>query len=276
MRIGNEVFPAGRGPYIVGVVNLSPESPNRDALAQDSARAVARARLLAEQGARIIDVGAQSSHFAAPLVSAEEERGRLLPAIRALKEAGFLVSVDTWEPGVIRAAARAGADLINDADGFQDAEVIAAVAESGLPVVIPFICGPTPREMRPFDVEQPVEVMLAWFEAALDRAWRAGVTRVILDPGTGFAQPHLSAEEKESFQRRVYPQLPRLRVFGCPLLVALPRKPLRETTLELGRMIVAGGADFLRAHDPALAVEAIAGNGQRATGNGGGRRGARA
>ena len=270
MRIGNQDFPAGQGPYIVGVVNLSPESPNRDALAEGSARAVERARLLAAQGARIVDVGAQSSHFAAPLVSAEEECERLLPAVRALKEAGFLVSVDTWDARVIRAAARAGADLINDADGFQDPEVIAAVAESGLPVVVPFINGPNPRDLHPFDVEQPVEVMLAWFDAALERARRAGVTRVILDPGTGFAQPHLSAEEKEAFQRRVYPHLRRLQALGWPLLVALPRKPRRETTLALARMIVAGGADFLRAHDPVLAAEAIAAEtGCRAPGGGG-------
>lgn len=258
MRIGDQEFPLGGGPYIVGVVNLSPESPNQDAVVQGPTGALARARALAEQGARIIDVGARSSHYAAELVSPEEEIARLLPALRELKASGFLVSVDTWEAEVVRAAARAGADLINDSDGFQDPAVIEVVAESGLPVVIPFLNGPNPRDLRPFDTTDPLAVMLPWFEGALARAQRAGVRAVILDPGTGYAQPHLSPAEKEAYQRRVYPQLPRLREFGCPLLVALPRKPSRAVTLELARMIVAAGVDFLRAHDPLLAAEAIA------------------
>ncbi len=257
MRIGNQEFPPGGGPYIVGVVNLSPESPNKDAVVAGTGGAVARARALAAAGARIVDIGAQSSHFAAPLVPVERERDRLLPAIRELKAAGFIVSVDTWDAEVVRAAAAAGADLINDSDGFQDPAVIAAVAESELPVVIPFLNGPNPRVLRPFDVEDPLAAMVPWFAAALERAARAGVRDVILDPGTGYAQRHLGTAEKERFQRRVYPRLHRLRALGCPLFVALPRKASRDITLELARMIVANGADFLRAHDPALAAEAI-------------------
>jgi dihydropteroate synthase len=257
VRIGNHDFPTGQGPYIVGVVNLSPESPNRDAIVEGSEGAVARARRLAAAGAAIIDIGARSSHWAAEPVTAHTEGNRLLPALADLKSAGFTVSVDSWDPAVVRAASDAGADLINDSDGFQDADVIAAVAESGLPVVIPFLNGPNPRELRPFDARDPLSVMLPWFEATLERARRAGVRDVILDPGTGYAQQHLSTEEKEAFQRRVYPELHRIRALGCPLFVALPRKASRATTLELARMIVSAGADFLRAHDPALAAEAI-------------------
>lgn len=258
MRIGNQDFPIGGGPYIVGVVNVSPESPNQDAVVQGPHGALARARALTAQGAHIIDLGARSSHYAADLVPPEEELARLLPALRELKAAGFIVSVDTWEAAVVRAAARAGADLINDSDGFQEPAVIEAVAESGLPVVIPFLNGPNPRALQPFDTADPLAVMLPWFERALERAQRAGVQAVILDPGTGYAQPHLTPAEKEAYQRRVYPQLPRLREFGRPLLVALPRKPSRAVTVELARMIVAAGVDFLRAHDPLLAAEAIA------------------
>mgnify|MGYP001771002168 CR=1 FL=1 len=258
MRIGDQEFFPGGGPYIVGVVNLSPESPNQDAVVDGPSGALDRARTLVAQGAHIIDVGARSSHYAADLVSPEEEIARLLPALRELKRAGFIVSVDTWEADVVRAAARAGADLINDSDGFQDPAVIAAISDAGLPVVIPFLNGPTPRALRPFDMMDPLAVMLPWFERALARAQQAGVRDVILDPGTGYAQPHLTAAEKEAYQRRVYPQLPRLREFGRPLLVALPRKPSRAVTLELARMIVAAGVDFLRAHDPLLAAEAIA------------------
>ncbi|MBI2761341.1 MAG: dihydropteroate synthase [Chloroflexi bacterium] len=259
LTIGGRDFPESGGPYIVGVVNLSPESPNKDAVVDGTVGAVTRAGLLAADGAVIVDIGGQSSHFAARLVSPEEELARLLPAIADLKAAGFLVSVDTWEACVVRTAAEAGADVINDSDGFQDPAVIEAIAATGLPVIIPFLNGHTPRATAPFDDRDPLGVMLPWFEAALNRAHRSGVHDVILDPGTGYAQPHLSPEAKEAFQRRVYPDLHRLRTFDRPLFVALPRKPSPATTLELARMIVSSGATFLRAHDAALATRAIRG-----------------
>lgn len=257
MNIGGQAFPAGGGPYIVGVVNLSPESPNQDAVVTGTAGAVERAERLVAAGARIIDIGAQSSHFAAPLVPAAEELARLLPAIADLAAAGFLVSVDSWDAGVIRSAAAAGAHLINDSDGFQNPAVIDAIAASRLPVIIPYLNGPTPRSLGPVDDADPVGAMLAYFEAALARAERTGVRDVILDPGTGYAQPQLSTEAKEVWQRQVYPDLPRLHAFGRPLFVALPRKASRDTSLELARMVVRAGVDFLRAHDPGLATEAI-------------------
>ena len=119
MLIGDQRFGAGQGPYVVGVVNLSPESTNEDSVVEDAASALARAQDLAARGARIIDLGGRSSHWTARTVPWREERDRLLPAIAALKEAGFLVSVDTWDGRVARAAVREGADLVNAADGFQ-------------------------------------------------------------------------------------------------------------------------------------------------------------
>lgn len=255
--IGGRAFPLGGRPHVVGVVNLSPESPNQDAVVRGSEGAIARARALEAAGASIMDIGGQSSNFAAGLVSVEEETNRLLPAIRDLSAAGFLLSVDTWDAGVVRAAARAGAHCINDSDGFQDPAVIQAIAESGLPAIVPFLNGPNPRQVEPIDYEHPLDVMLPWFEAMLERAAKAGVTDLILDPGTGYAQSHLSTEAKEAFQRRVYPGLRRIRALGYPVFVALPRKQDPEVTFELACTIVAEGADFLRAHDADLARRAI-------------------
>lgn len=257
IAIGGREFRFENGPFIVGVVNLSPESPNQDAVVDGATAAVVRARSLAANGASLVDIGGQSSHFAAPLVSTQEESGRLLPALRALKRAGFLVSVDTWDATVVRAAAAAGADVINDSDGFQGPAVIEAIAEAGLPVILPLVNGPSPRDMAPIDRNDPVSFMLRWFDAAVTRAQRAGVRDLILDPGTGYAQPHLSAAQKESLQRQVYPRLGELRQFGFPLFVALPRKQSLATTIELAEMIVAAGVDFVRAHDAALATAAI-------------------
>ncbi|MCS7002438.1 MAG: dihydropteroate synthase, partial [Dehalococcoidia bacterium] len=166
ITLGGVPFPASGAPYIVGVINVSPESPNADSIVSGSAGALARAAALRAGGARVMDIGGQSSHFRSPLVSEDEEIARLLPPLRELVGAGYLVSVDTWRAAVVRVAAANGAAVINDSDGFQDPEVIAAIAESGLPVILPFINGPNPRETQPFDDRAPMDVMLRWFDAA--------------------------------------------------------------------------------------------------------------
>jgi dihydropteroate synthase len=250
--IGGRRFDHGRGPHVVGVVNLSPESPNQDSVAVDAEAALARAEQLAAAGATLIDLGAQSSYFDAPLLPVDEEIARLLPALRRLKAAGFLISVDTWRAEVAEAALEAGADLLNDSDGFQDPEMIAVAAAWGGPMILPFVSGPNPHDPLPFDGTDPLAAILPFFERAVERACAASVHDLILDPGTGYRYPGVSVAEKERYQVKVYEALPHLGArFGYPLLVALPRKENRDRTRELARLILAG-ADFVRAHDPSI------------------------
>lgn len=256
IEIGGRTFTDAGAPHIIGVVNLSPESPNKDSVAADAAAAVARARRLVADGAAIIDVGAQSSHFAAPLLPEAVEIGRLTPGVRALKEAGLLVSVDTWRPSVAQAALAAGADLVNDSDGFQDPAMVELLAARRPPLILPFISGASPHDPAPFNFDDPLASILPFFEAALARAAAAGLQAIILDPGTGYVYPQVTAEEKVIYQRKVYRQLDRIRALGHPVLVALPRKQDPALTEELVQMIVDNGADFVRAHEPALAVAA--------------------
>ena len=256
IEIGGRIFTDAGAPHIVGVVNLSPESPNKDSIALDAEEAVTRGRRLAAEGAAVIDVGAQSSHFASPLMPEQVELARLLPGIRALTRAGLLVSVDTWRPGVARAAIAAGADVINDSDGFQDPAMVEVLSAAKLPIILPFISGASPHDPEPFTFDDPLASMLPFFERALERATAAGLSAIILDPGTGYVYPQVTAEEKVVYQRQVYRHLHRFRAFGYPVLVALPRKQDRALTEELVQMIVDNGADFVRAHEPALAVAA--------------------
>jgi dihydropteroate synthase len=260
IRLGGREFTEAGAPHILGVVNLSPESPNQDSVAHDVVAALVRAQHLVVEGAAIIDVGAQSSHFAAPLLPEDIEIARLLPAIAALKSAGILVSVDTWRVSVARAALDAGVDLINDSDGFQDAAMIELLAAARTPIILPFISGASPHDPQPFGFDDPLQSMLPFFEQALDRAASAGVTQIILDPGTGYVYPQVTACEKAVYQRTVYQNLHRFHEFGHPVLVALPRKEDPAITRELVQMIVDNGADFVRAHQPSLAVVAAAAN----------------
>jgi dihydropteroate synthase len=258
VRIGGRQFTEAGAPHIVGVVNLSPESPNQDSVVADIDAAVARARRLLAEGAALIDLGAQSSHFSAPLLPEEAEIARLTPGIAALKAARVLLSVDTWRASVARAAIAAGADLINDSDGFQDPAMVELLAAARLPIILPFISGASPHDPAPFTFADPLASMLPFFERALRRATAAGLTEIILDPGTGYVYPHVTADEKLAYQRVVYANLRRVHEFGFPVLVALPRKQDPALTRELAQMIADNGADFVRAHQPALAVAARA------------------
>jgi dihydropteroate synthase len=164
-------------PTILGVLNLSPESPNRDSVARGPAEAVERAGRLCAAGAAIVDVGARSSNFAAADCGPEVERRRMVPVVAALKAAGFAVSVDTWEPAVMREAIAAGADMINAADGLQSPEALRAAATAGVPVVVPFVNGPDPRRLRPMEGPDPV--------AAIARRGRRGRARGARTPCRG-------------------------------------------------------------------------------------------
>jgi dihydropteroate synthase len=256
VEIGGRRFDQGSVPHILGVVNLSPESPNKDSVAHNLDEAVSRALQLTAEGAALIDLGAQSSHFSAPLLPEATEIARLVPGIRALKDCGLLVSVDTWRPSVARAALDAGADAINDSDGFQDSEMIELLAAARAPIILPFISGRSPHDPEPFSFDDPLGAMLPFFEAALARAARAGIEQIVLDPGTGYVYPQVTPEEKLAYQRIVYANLRRFQEFGRPVLVALPRKQDHALTRELVEMIVDNGADWVRAHEPRLAVEA--------------------
>lgn len=251
MIIGGRSFDPGARPHIIGVVNLSPESPNQDSIASDAGAAVKRARWLEEQGAEIIDAGAQSSYFDAPLLPPAEETARLLPAIHALKAAGFLVSADTFRAEVAEAAINAGADLLNDSEGLQDPAMIDVLGRWRGPVIVPFISGINPHDPTPFNFEDPMSDIAPFLEAAIERAHAAGLHDLILDPGTGYRYRDVTPEEKERYQVKVYEALPQLRQLGHPILVALPRKDDPNRTLELVRRI-ARHADFVRAHDPSI------------------------
>lgn len=246
-----------QAPHIVGVVNLSPDSPNQDSVV-DLDHVEARAAALVESGAAIIDVGAQSSHYQSRLRPVDEERRLIVEAVRRLKAAGFVVSVDTFRPQVAAAAIDAGCDVLNDSDGLHRSDMLRALRGTSLPVVVPFLNGPSPRRMQPFDLRHPAEAVLDGLRAAIVRAASAGIRNLILDPGTGYVYPRITAERKEQYQVQVYRSLKRIRDLGYPLLVAMPRKSSRTRTLELTRMIIENGADFIRAHDPALGREAIA------------------
>ena len=266
MRIGARLFD-GPGPFIMGIVNATPDSFSDGGRFLAPEAAIAHALRLAGEGADLIDVGGESTRPGADPVPAAEELRRVLPVLSGLRARGFAlpISIDTCKGAVARAAVAAGADLVNDVTGLSDPELGAAVAESGVPVVLQHTRG-TPQDMasRATYADVAAEVA-AELEQALGRARAAGIAseRIILDPGIGFAKT--AAQNIELLAR-----IGELRRLGHPLLVGPSRKRFIGAisgaeagdrlpgTLAAVAACVLSGVELLRVHDVAAARQAAA------------------
>jgi dihydropteroate synthase len=236
--------------FLYGVVNASPDSLNLDSIATTPAAAVARATALLADGANGIDLGGQGSTDNATVVPWQAEWDRLSNVIPALAALGVPISVDTWRPEVARLALEHGATVINAADGMQSVDMWEVAADFDVPIVVPFLSGPNPREMDHVRTD-PVQTIVDFFEARLADADRYGLRhRCIIDPGTGFAPSNWPWEERYLYQKVVYSNLDALRVFGLPLYIALPWKETEQHD-ELLDIVIAGKPEFGRAHYPA-------------------------
>ncbi|MFZ0136360.1 MAG: dihydropteroate synthase [Candidatus Sulfotelmatobacter sp.] len=234
--LGTRTLELGKRTLIMGIINVTPDSFSDGGLYVDPAKATAHAMRLLEEGADIIDIGGESTRPGAKVaMSAEEELQRVLPVIAALKKQrpDTVVSIDTYKASVARAAAAAGAEIINDISGLRwDVQMASTIAEIKCGAVLMHTRG-RPEEWRtlppPGDIFLLVKRELReWAEAAV----LAGVRRerIALDPGFGFGK---------SFEQN-YPLLARfqdLQSLGFPLMAGTSRKSF------LGRALVKNGKD---------------------------------
>ncbi|WP_144437063.1 dihydropteroate synthase [Dehalogenimonas alkenigignens] len=258
-RIGSRTFRWGRRTYVMGILNVTPDSFSGDGLGGDIGAAIAQAERMAAEGADIIDVGGESTRPGAPEVSAAEEISRVVPVIERLKAAIDLpVSIDSYKAEVAEAAVTAGASLLNDVWGLKrDARLADVAARRGLPIVI----SSSQRDAPAADIMTAVLDSLRW---AIGRAAEAGVARenIILDPGFGFGK---TVEQNVEALRR----LDELRAFGRPVLLGTSRKstigkvlgdaPPQERlfgTVATTAIGIMNGADIVRVHDVKENVQA--------------------
>ncbi len=251
-------------PLVMGIVNVTPDSFSDGSLHFETDAAIAHARQLVQEGADILDIGAESTRPGADPVSVQEELNRLLPVIEGLRASGVPISVDTFKPEVMSRVLDAGADMINDIYGFRQPGALDAVADSRCGLCVMHMQG-EPRTMQAAphydDVVGEVRRFLqdrvaAMAEKGIDQG------RILLDPGFGFG--------KTAGQNYFLLQnLRQLRFDSYPWLVALSRKSMighitgRPAAQRLGGSIagalagVARGAQMLRVHDVAATVDAI-------------------
>jgi dihydropteroate synthase len=267
--LGGRRFAWGERTYVMGILNVTPDSFSDGGLHASSAAAVAHGLELARAGADILDVGGESTRPGAAEVSAGEETERVLPVIEHLRARVDLpISIDTSKSAVARAALAAGATLVNDVTGLAgDPELAPAAAAAGAAVCLMHIQG-TPRTMQSDPrYDDLVAEVLETLAAAVLRAERAGIprARVLVDPGIGFGKTAAHSLFLLSHLRE-------LRVLGCPVLVGTSRKsflaglsggkpPAGRLAATLGSVAVAaalGGADVVRVHDVAEARDTLA------------------
>lgn len=236
--------------FLYGVINASPDSLNADSIVRSVPEALARAERLLIDGCDGFDLGGQGSTDNADVVPWQAEWERLEQIIPALAGLGVPLSVDTWRPEVARMALGAGATVINAADGMQTDEMWQVAVDYDVPIVLPFLSGPNPREMSHVRVD-PIDALLDFFEARLSDADRYGLRRrCVLDPGTGFAPSNWPWDERYIYQKRVYSNLDMLRVFDLPLYIALPWKETEQHD-ELLEIVILNRPEFGRVHYPA-------------------------
>lgn len=265
LTIRGRTFNWGSRTYLMGVLNVTPDSFSDGGSFNTLAAAVAQAQQLADAGADIIDVGGQSTRPGALEVSVEEEIERVVPVVRELRKATgstalneVPISVDTARSQVAQAAIAAGADIINDiSSGTFDPQMLPVVAQLGVPVMLMHIRG-TPQTMQKLTHYQDLIGEISEFlTQRIDAAIAAGIerSRIIIDPGIGFAKNY---EQNLEILR----QMPVFQSLGCPLLVGPSRKSFIGHILDQPEpkarvwgtaaaccAAVAGAADILRVHD---------------------------
>ncbi len=252
ITIRGREFVWGERTYVMGIVNVTPDSFSGDGLARDVDAAVRRGVQMQADGADIIDVGGESTRPGSAEVGAAEEIRRVVPVIERLsREAGVPVSVDTSKAVVARAAIEAGAHLVNDVHGFQrEPEVARAAAEAGLPAV-------AMHNQRGRAFTDVIGGIVVGLLESLRIAREQGLAeeRVIVDPGFNFGW---TEEQALEMLRR----LAELKALRRPILIGTSRKstigkvlgdlPVDQRLEGTGATVaisIANGADIVRVHD---------------------------
>lgn len=245
-KVQGQTIDLSRGAMIMGVLNVTPDSFSDGGQFFSTEKAVEHGKQMETAGAKIIDVGGESTRPGAEAVSAEEELARVLPVIRQLGEStSAFISIDTSKASVAREALQAGATIINDVTGGRaDPEMMALAAETGAAFIIMHMQG-TPGTMQTAPhYDDVVREVANFFRQQYERALQCGIDSMAIafDPGIGFGK---TVEHNLS----LLAGLARLRVHDRPLVVGLSRKS------SLGKMI---GSDAMADRlAPAIAFTAL-------------------
>lgn len=259
MKIGGRDFQTSGHTYVMGILNVTPDSFSDGGKWTELDRALRHAEEMTEAGADIIDIGGESTRPGYQMISVQEEIQRVTPVIEAVKARFDLpISLDTYKWQVAKAGMEAGADLVNDIWGLKyDDKIAEVISESGLPCCLM-------HNRKKTEYQNFMQDLTKDLAESLELAEHAGIERdrILLDPGVGFAKNYEQNLE-------VIGRLEELKKFSCPLLLGCSRKSVIGLTLDLpveqrlegtlATTVVAvmKGCMFVRVHDVRENVRAI-------------------
>ena len=255
--VGDKLFNFNSAPAIMGVVNLSADSWYRESVCLTTESAIQRGRVLREQGADIVDVGAESTLAHAARAGESAQNSKLIPVIENLRAADILVSVETYNAAVTRACLDAGANVLNLTGAEQTEELFRMVAAHDAAVIICYVQGKNVREVGDFDFSaDPIGMMRDYFSRQIEVAQRNGVEKILLDPGLGFYYRNLQdSAVRVRHQMTVFLNTFRLRMLGFPVCHALPhafeffREEVRCAEPFFAVLASLGKTDLFRTHE---------------------------
>jgi dihydropteroate synthase len=257
LEVRGRVLDTDARAAVMGVVNLSRDSTYRPSISPSPDDAVRRGKVLAAQGADIVDVGAESSNGSAARVGSEEQIRLLVPVVEALAADGILVSTESYDVDVVRATLAAGAAVVNLTGSTEDDPVFELAAEHDAAVVLCHVEGANARDLDGADLAaDPLPRMLEGFASRIEHARALGVTRLVVDPGAGFlfGVPQTPAERLEH-QSTILLNAFRLRRLGLPVCQSVPHGfDLFQDEFRTGEAFFTvlarlGGAGLIRTHE---------------------------
>ena len=255
--LGGKKFSFNSQPAIMGVVNLSADSWYRESVCLSADAAVQRGKVLAAQGAHIIDVGAESTLAHAARIGHTAQKSQLIPVIKGLRAAKILVSIETYSSAVTRASLEAGANILNLTGTAGSREIFKMVAAHDAAVIICYVAGKNVREVGDFDLSaDPIPLLREFFARKIELAQKCGVEKILLDPGLGFYYRNLQdSAVRVRHQMNIFLNTFRLRELGFPVCHAMPHafeffgEEVRCAEPFFAMLAALGKTDLFRTHE---------------------------
>lgn len=248
----------------MGIVNVTPDSFSDGGEFFDPLRAIAHAHEMVEQGAHIVDIGAESTRPGAPPVSVQQELDRLLPVLQGLRDLSVPISVDTMKPSVMRAAIAEGASMINDITAMQKEDAIESVRGTDVAVCLMHMQGDPGTMQRSPHYDDVVQEVTDFLRGRAQSVENSGINRnrIVVDPGFGFGK-------RSRHNIALLRELRAIADMGYPVLTGLSRKSILGTitgraapsrlaaSLSAAILAVQRGAAIVRVHDVAQTRDAL-------------------
>ncbi len=263
--IRNKIFDFEKEKFIMGILNITPDSFSDGGLYNSIEKALKRVQTMIEEEADIIDIGGESTRPGAEKITEEEEKKRTIPIIKEIRKnfPDIPISIDTYKASVAEEALKNGADIINDISGLQFDEKMQAIArEFDAPVVIMHIKG-TPKNMQQNpQYEDVMKELLEYFDERINALTNFGIKKIIIDPGIGFGK-------RLEDNLKIIKNIDEFSIFNLPVLLGVSRKSFIGSVLDktvenrlygsaaANAYVLLKGASIIRVHDITLHKDLI-------------------